>query len=112
MQPTAAGHFKQALAKFHSGDVKGGLVDLEEALRLDSSRWEYHWTRGALNYRRRAYTSAEADFTNAIERCSEVRQAGKIYQRRMFCYGRHERYANLILDATWLLENGFTDASV
>jgi tetratricopeptide (TPR) repeat protein len=107
MEKNAADYFAQALEKFRQRDVAGGLLDLEEAIRLDPTRWEYFWTRGAFNFRRRANRSAESDLTKAIELCPDARQAGKIYQRRMFCYGRLKRYDALIQDATWLLEHGF-----
>lgn len=112
MEQTASQHFKQALAKFRSRDVKGGLDDLEEALRLDPSRWEFWWTRGAFNYRRRAWTLAEADLTKAIELCPDAKQAAKIYQRRMFCFGRLKRYDGVVQGANWLLGHGFRDAEL
>ncbi len=112
MEQNAEDYFKQALAKFRSRDVKAGLVDLEEAIRLEPLRWEYYWTRGAFNHRRRAWTLALVDLTKAIELCADVKQAGKIYQRRMFCYGRLERYDSVVQDATWLTEHGFDGENV
>lgn len=112
MEHRALAHFKRALDKFHRGEVKDGLVDLEQAIQLDPARWEFFWTRGAFNYRRRAYPAALSDLTQAIDLCSDVEQAAKIYQRRMFCYGRLEDYERVVKDATWLIEHGFIEPNI
>jgi tetratricopeptide (TPR) repeat protein len=112
MEQSAAYHFKQALRKFRLRDVKGGLIDLEEAIRIDPTQWEYYWTRGAFHYRRRVSTLAEPDLTKAIELCPDVKLVAKVYQRRMLCYRRQDRYNDLIQDATWLIERGYGDRNI
>ncbi len=103
MTAASAALFKQALAKFHAHDVRGGWDDLDEAIRLDPSQWEYFWTRGAFHYRRHAYYSAEEDLTQAVDLCPDDKSAAKIHERRMFCYGYLEKLDQVVQDADWLI---------
>jgi tetratricopeptide (TPR) repeat protein len=112
MDENASDHFRQALAKFRSRDVKGGLSDLEKAIQLDPSRWEYFWTRGAFNYRRHHYISAESDLSKAIDLCPDEKKVGKVYRRRMYCHRSLDQFNLMIEDATWLVEHGFADANI
>ncbi len=112
MTAASAALFKQALRKFRRRDVRGGLDDLEKAIQLDPSQWEYFWTRGACDYRCKFYTSAEADLTKAIELCPDAKRAAKIHERRMLCYGYLEKPDQVVQDANWLIEHGFGNVSI
>jgi len=103
----ASALFKRALSKFRARDVRGGWIDLDEAISIDPSQWEYFWTRGAFHYRRHAYYSAEEDLTKAVDLCPDDKSAARIYERRMFCYGYIEKPDRVVQDANWLIEHGF-----
>jgi tetratricopeptide (TPR) repeat protein len=93
-------------------NIEGEIADSDEAIFLDPLTPDYYWIRGLRKYQQRAYDLALVDFTKTIEITSDWNQRAEACRRRAFCHLALRQYENLIMDANWLVEQGFGDSNI
>lgn len=106
MTKDAEFYFKRSEDKFHHGNSKGGLEDLDQAIALDPNNLDYRWSRGNLAYEGENYLIAVEDFTKIITLTSDKKELQEAFTKRAISYETLGRYTDLINDLNSIIDEG------
>jgi tetratricopeptide (TPR) repeat protein len=110
MEHDADFYAQRSEERFHSGDIEGGLADLDQSIALDANNPQRYWERAILRYEGEEYELAIEDLSKIIELSTDREELQGAYIKRAISHqivGKHDK---VVQDLDWLISQGLADS--